>query len=413
MLRKYGFFKNMSTISTQKQHPQLTTLTLWIMTIATGLVVANIYYNQPLLADMAHTFKVSDKKAQQISLFTQIGYASGLLFIIPLADMRRRKRLILIDLVLVIIALIGSAMAQSVVLMMVAGFLVGVSSVIPQLLIPMAAHLAKPHERGKKIGFVMSGLLIGILLSRTLSGFVGEHFGWRAMYYIAAGLMVLIWLMILLFLPEVEPDYKGNYAKLMKSLVHLIKTQPKLRIAAFRGALCFACFSAFWTTLVFLLKQPQFNEGSEAAGMFGLVGAFGALAAGLMGRLSDKMDAYKLSGYTLSLILISFIVFYFSSHSMAGLIIGVIILDLGVQATHISNQSIIFALIPEARNRINTVYMVSYFIGGALGTFFASQVWKSYQWTGVCVIGIVLSLFVLAVHVLSYKKASAAVPGVR
>ncbi|WP_211319051.1 MFS transporter [Mucilaginibacter oryzae] len=403
----------MSTISTQKQHPQLTTLTLWIMTIATGLVVANIYYNQPLLADMAHTFKVSDKKAQQISLFTQIGYASGLLFIIPLADMRRRKRLILIDLVLVIIALIGSAMAQSVVLMMVAGFLVGVSSVIPQLLIPMAAHLAKPHERGKKIGFVMSGLLIGILLSRTLSGFVGEHFGWRAMYYIAAGLMVLIWLMILLFLPEVEPDYKGNYAKLMKSLVHLIKTQPKLRIAAFRGALCFACFSAFWTTLVFLLKQPQFNEGSEAAGMFGLVGAFGALAAGLMGRLSDKMDAYKLSGYTLSLILISFIVFYFSSHSMAGLIIGVIILDLGVQATHISNQSIIFALIPEARNRINTVYMVSYFIGGALGTFFASQVWKSYQWTGVCVIGIVLSLFVLAVHVLSYKKASAAVPGVR
>ncbi|QTE35474.1 MFS transporter [Mucilaginibacter gossypii] len=403
----------MSSTHTAKQHPHLTPLTLWIMTIATGLVVANIYYNQPLLADMANTFGVSDKKAQQISLFTQIGYATGLLFIVPLADMLKRKRLILIDFVLMIISLIACAMAPSVTILMIAGFLVGVSSIIPQLLIPMAAHLAKPHERGKKIGFVMSGLLIGILLSRTLSGFIGEHFGWRSMFYIAAGLMLLIWVMIFLFLPEIEPDYKGNYGKLMKSLIHLVKTQPKLRLAAFRGALCFAGFSAFWTTLVFLLKQPQFNEGSAAAGMFGLVGAFGAVAVGFMGRLSDKMDAYKLSIYTLSLILISFIVFYFSSHSIIGLIIGVILLDMGVQATHISNQSIIFALIPEARNRINTVYMVSYFIGGALGTFFASLVWKNYEWNGVCAIGAVLSVIVIAVHLLYYRKSSGNAPDVR
>ncbi len=403
----------MSSTHTAKQHPHLTPLTLWIMTIATSLVVANIYYNQPLLADMAHTFGVSDKKAQQISLFTQIGYATGLLFIVPLADMLKRKRLILIDFVLMIISLIASAMAPSVTILMIAGFLVGVSSIIPQLLIPMAAHLAKPHERGKKIGFVMSGLLIGILLSRTLSGFIGEHFGWRSMFYIAAGLMLLIWFMIFLFLPEIEPDYKGNYGKLMKSLIHLVKTQPKLRLAAFRGALCFAGFSAFWTTLVFLLKQPQFNEGSAAAGMFGLVGAFGAVAVGFMGRLSDKMDAYKLSIYTLSLILISFIVFYFSSHSIIGLIIGVILLDMGVQATHISNQSIIFALIPEARNRINTVYMVSYFIGGALGTFFASLVWKNYEWNGVCAIGAILSIIVMAVHLSYYKKSSATATDVR
>lgn len=383
------------------------------MTIATGLVVANIYYNQPLLADMAHTFGVSDKKAQQISLFTQIGYATGLLFIVPLADMLKRKRLILIDFVLMIASLIAGAVAPSVTILMIAGFLVGVSSVIPQLLIPMAAHLAKPHERGKKIGFVMSGLLIGILLSRTLSGFIGEHFGWRSMYYIAAGLMLLIWLMIFLFLPEIEPDYKGNYGKLMKSLIHLVKTQPKLRLAAFRGALCFATFSAFWTTLVFLLKEPQFNEGSAAAGMFGLVGAFGAVAVGFMGRLSDKMDAHKLSVYTLLLILISFIVFYFSSHSIIGLIIGVILLDMGVQATHISNQSIIFALIPEARNRINTVYMVSYFIGGALGTFFASLVWKNYAWNGVCAIGVTLSVIVIIVHLLNYRKSSADTMNVR
>lgn len=394
----------MTTTRPANIHPQLTSFTLWIMTIATCLVVANIYYNQPLLADIAHTFKITDKKAQQVSLFTQIGYATGLLFIIPLADMLKRKRLILIDFALVIISLLISAVAPSVLVLTVAGFLVGLSSVIPQLLIPMAAHLAKTEERGKKIGFVMSGLLIGILLSRTLSGFIGEHFGWRTMYYIATGLMVAMWLMIFFFLPEVEPDYKGNYKNLMKSLIHLVKTQPKLRMAAFRGALCFAGFSAFWTTLVFLLKQPQFNEGSSVVGLFGLIGAFGALAAGLMGRLSDKMDSYKLSGYTLLLVFVSFIIFYFSSHSLIGLVIGVIVLDMGVQATHISNQSIIFALIPEARNRLNTVYMVSYFIGGASGTFLASQVWKSYQWTGVCAIGALLAAIALAAHLTNYKK---------
>lgn len=397
-------FYTMTATQQLKTHPHLTPFTLWIMTIATGLVVANIYYNQPLLADIAHTFNITDKKAQQVSFFTQIGYATGLLFIIPLADMLKRKRLILIDFILVIISLLISALAPTVTILTIAGFLVGVSSVIPQLLIPMAAHLAQPHERGKKLGVIMGGLLIGILLSRTLSGFVGEHFGWRAMYYIATGLMLAMWLMIFFFLPEVEPDYKGNYKNLMKSLVHLVKTQPKLRMAAFRGALCFAGFSAFWTTLVFLLKQPQFNEGSSVAGAFGLVGAFGALAAGLMGRLSDKMNSYKLSGYTLSLVLISFIIFYFSSHSIIGLIIGVIVLDMGVQATHISNQSIIFSLIPEARNRLNTVYMVSYFIGGASGTFLASQVWKSYQWSGVCAIGAALAIVALAAHLFSYQK---------
>ncbi|MDN3550251.1 MFS transporter [Mucilaginibacter aquaedulcis] len=394
----------MTSTAATKNHPHLTQFTLWIMTIATALVVANIYYNQPLLADVAHTFGISDKKAQQFSLFTQIGYACGLLFIVPLGDMVKRKRLILIVFIFMIISLLISATAPSILVLTIAGFLLGLSSIIPQLLIPMAAHLAKPHERGKKLGFIMSGLLIGILLSRTLSGFVGEHFGWRAMYYIATGLMAAMWLMIFFFLPEVEPDYKGNYKKLMQSLGHLIKTQPKLRMASARGALCFAGFSAFWTTLVFLLKQPQFNEGSAAAGAFGLVGAFGALAAGLMGRLSDKMDAFKLSGYTLLLVVISYVIFYFSSHSMAGLILGVIVLDMGVQATHISNQSIIFALIPEARNRLNTVYMVSYFIGGASGTFLASLLWNSFGWTGVCAIGGGLAIIALMVHLFSHHK---------
>jgi len=391
---------------TNSEKPELKTTTLWVMTIATGVVVANLYYNQPLLGDIATTYHVGNGKAGQVSMITQIGYAVGMLLIVPLADMFKRKRLMVIDFAFAIIALIAAGSASNINILLIASFFVGVFSLIPQLLVPMAAHLAKPHERGKKIGVVMSGLLIGILLSRTVSGFIGAHFGWRSVFYMAAGLMVIIWMLIGFTLPEVEPEYTGTYGDLMKSMITLIKKEPKLRLAAIRGGLCFACFSAFWTTLTFLLKQ-NFNQGSDVAGLFGLVGAFGAVAAGLMGRLSDKMDAYKLSAFTLSLILVSFIVFIFSGNSILGLVIGVIILDMGVQATHISNQAIIFSLSAEARNRINTIYMVTYFVGGALGAFIASQIWNTYQWEGVCVIGILISLIAIIMHFFNRKKMQA------
>ncbi|WP_222430973.1 MFS transporter [Mucilaginibacter pallidiroseus] len=383
-------------------HPGLTTLTLWVMTLTTGLVVANLYYNQPLLEDMAATCKVSSGKAGQVSMLTQVGYAAGMFFLVPLADMVKRKRLMLIDFAFIIIALLITALAPNIHILILSGFLIGCTSIIPQLLIPMAAHLAKPEERGKKIGFVMSGLLIGILLSRTLSGFIGAHMGWRAMFYIAAGIMLIMWALVYFLLPEVEPDYKGNYKQLMKSLIHLVRDEPKLRLASLRGALCFACFSAFWTTLVFLLKQ-QFNEGSDVAGAFGLAGAAGAISVGAMGKLTDKMDGYKLATFTLALIVISFVIFMFSASSIAGLVIGVIVMDMGVQATHISNQALIFSLNPAARNRINTVYMVTYFVGGATGTFIASHVWDIYGWTGVCLVCIALSSVAIIIHLLTRK----------
>lgn len=383
--------------------PELTTTTLWVMAIATGLVVANLYYNQPLLADMAHTYNVSNTRVGQVAVLTQIGYATGMLFIAPMADMYRRKRLIMICFGFVVLALMLAGAAPSIDLLILASFLVGVFSLIPQLLVPMTAHLAKPHERGKKIGFVMSGLLLGILLSRTISGFIGAHFGWRTMFYIAAGIMIVIAALIYFLLPEVEPDYTGTYKKLMKSMLHLVRDEPKLRVASIRGGLCFACFMAFWTTLTFLLKQ-EFHKGSDTAGLFGLVGAFGAVAAGLMGRLSDKMSAFKLSTFTLLLMLASFVIFIFSGSSITGLVIGVIVLDMGVQATHISNQAIIFSLNAEARNRINTIYMVTYFIGGSLGTLLASAAWDAYQWNGVCTVGIALSLTALLIHAFNRKN---------
>ena len=403
--------------SSRATHPELTQPLLWVMAIATGLIVANLYYNQPLLDAIASTYHVSSAKAGQVAMLTQIGYATGMLFIAPLADMQKRKRLIMLCLAIAVVSLLGAAIAPDINILIIASFLIGIFSLIPQLLVPMTAHLAKPAERGRKIGFVMSGLLLGILLSRVISGIVDSYFGWRAMFYIAAGIMIIIWVLLFFLLPEVEPEYKGKYKSLMRSMLTLIKNEPALRIAAARGALCFACFSAFWTTLVFLLGA-NFKavilglhnvlhipaSASFVAGLFGLIGAFGAVAAGIMGRLSDRMDAYKLSTFTLLLIVLSFIVFIFSGHSLFGLIIGVIVMDMGVQATHISNQTLIFALKPEARNRINTIYMVAYFIGGALGTFLATQAWKYWQWNGVCLVGILLSAIATIFHLFNQKN---------
>ncbi|QHL89147.1 MFS transporter [Nibribacter ruber] len=375
------------------------------MTIATGMVVANLYYNQPLLGSIAATFHVPEGKTGTISMLTQIGYAVGMLFIIPLGDMLRRKRLIMVDFAAIIGALLFAAFAPTVEMLMLASFLIGATSIIPQLLLPMAAHLAKPEERGKTVGFVMSGLLIGILLSRTVSGYVGAQLGWRAMFLIAAGMMAVLWGILFFLLPEVQPQFKGSYKNLMASLLHLIKREPMLRLVSLRGAFCYATFGAFWTTLVFLLQEPPFNAGSDVAGLFGLVGAAGALGASYMGRLTDRGNSFTITTYCIGLIVVSYVVFGAFSSSIAGLVIGVILLDIGVQATHISNQTFIFSLLPEARNRLNTIYMVTYFVGGASGTFLASRAWQLWKWNGVVGVGLAFSLLALLLHLIWLKPA--------
>lgn len=389
--------------STEKEESLLTPFTLWAITITTGLVIANIYYNQPLLDDISHTFGVTSAKAGQVAMFTQAGYALGMFFIVPMADMLKRKRMMIIDFGFIIIALLLAAFAHDINALLLASFFIGVSSIIPQLLIPMAAHLAKPSERGRKIGFVQSGLLIGILLSRTLSGFIAAHWGWRCVFFVAAGLMMVMWILVYRLLPEVQPTYKGSYKSLMLSIVGLIKENRHLRLAALRGASCFACFSAFWSTIAFLLKA-NFGLGSDIAGLFGLAGAFGALAVSNIGRLSDKMNPYKIATVTITALLLSFVIYYFSGYSMVGMIIGVVLMDMGLQGTHLCNQTIIFANNPAARNRINTVYMVTYFSGGAVGTFLGTQLWYKYQWTGVCLMGIILSAVTLLLHLNNQEK---------
>jgi predicted MFS family arabinose efflux permease len=341
---------------------------------------------------------VTEAKAGTIAMLTQVGYATGLLFIVPLGDMLRRKRLILTDFVLIIISLLLAAFSPNVYFLMGASWLIGTTSVLPQLFIPLAAHLARPEARGKAVGTVMSGLLIGILLSRTVSGLVGELWGWRAMFLIAAALMGMLWIALYFLLPEVNPDFKGSYKSLMRSLWTLIRQEPLLRLAAVRGGLAFAAFGGFWATLVFLLQGPPFHAGSAMAGAFGLVGALSALAAPLVGRLSDKRNTRHIVTAMIGLIILAYVVFGFSGHSLAGLVLGVILIDIGIQATHISNQTLVFSLNPQARNRLNTVYMVTYFLGGATGTFLATQAWRLWQWPGVVGVGLVCSTLSLAVH---------------
>jgi predicted MFS family arabinose efflux permease len=224
------------------------------------------------------------------------------------------------------------------------------------------------------------------------------------MFMIGAGAMVILWVLLYFLLPEIYPDFKENYGKLMRSLIHLIIEEPLLRLASIRGSLCYACFGAFWTTLVLLLKEPPYNYGSEVAGAFGLVGAAGALGASVMGRLSDKGSAHRITTGSIALIVLSFIIFGVFSNSIIALVAGVILFDLGVQATHISNQTLIFTLRPDARNRLNTVYMVSYFIGGATGTLLATQAWNRYQWNGVVFIGLLLSSLALLIHIIFIRK---------
>lgn len=379
-------------------HATLNRFTLMLMTISAGLVVANIYYCQPVLGKIALELKLSETSVSSIATLTQIGYAAGLLFIIPLGDMLQRKKLILADFVFIVLSLCCMAWAHNIYLLAGISFIIGFTSVVPQLLVPMAAHMASDEDRGKAIGTVMGGLLIGILCSRSISGYVGEHYGWRAMFRIAAGVMVLNAVALWKFLPEIPSHYKGTYGGLMKSLLHYARTVPELRLSAVKGALGFASFSAFWTTLVFLMEGPPFFKGSDVAGAFGLIGAAGALAASFAGRVSNRVKPYTLHIVTILLMILSWIVFGLSAQSMTGLIIGVILLDMGLQATHITNQTIIFAIHPEARNRLNTVYMVTYFVGGSLGTFIGSYAWDHWKWSGVCGFGLLCTSLALLLH---------------
>jgi len=384
---------------------KLSNSVLYLMSISAGLVVANLYYNQPLLHLISVSFGVTESQVSNVALSTQLGYAFGLLFIIPLGDKVSNHKILKIDFFLMILALLAAALSSTLFLLIISSFFIGFTSAIPQLFVPMAAALSDDKNRGRAIGIVMSGLLIGILGSRIISGFVGEIYGWRIMYFAATAIMIVLFFILILKLPKINPKYKGTYRSLMSSLWYYFKKEPSLRLATLRAGLAFAGLSAFWTTLVFLMEE-NFGYGSSVAGAFGLFGIFGALGATVVGKLNNKVSKNKIINYSIVVLILSWILFLFSGNSLIGLAIGVIIVDLGLQALHITNQNIIFSRNLEARNRVNTIYMVGFFIGGALGTSLGAYAWTHYGWTGVSVLGLLLSVSIAIVHFLFRKKAA-------
>ncbi len=377
---------------------------IFLMAVACGAVAANLYYAQPLLSDIARTFHTSQETIGLVPMLMQIGYALGMLLILPLGDMKRRRPLIVMMLILSSIALLLVSFSINLEMLLISSFALGFTNVTPHLVVAFAAQLSDHKERGKTVGSVMSGLLIGILLSRTFSGLIGASYGWRIVFILAFVIILLLALSMRLFLPDSQSASNIKYSKLLFSMWHFIKTEPVLRQASITGALMFATFNIFWTSLIFLLESPAYKLGAEAAGLFGLVGVTGALASPIVGRIADKRGTWMTLTFAMVLSTLSYVFFGLFGMQLWGLIIGVILLDIGIQSGQISNQTRIYALNGEARNRINTVFMVSYFIGGSLGSILSTYSFVHYGWTGVCVSGILLMFIALTIQF--YKRNS-------
>ena len=376
-----------------------------VMAVAAGLSVANIYYSQPMLGLMQAEFGMV-RSVSFVPSATQLGYALGLILLVPLGDTLDRRRLILWQVAGLILALAATALAPTPLILVFASIAVGMGATIAQQIIPFAAELAPAATRGHVVGMVMSGLLAGILLARTVSGFVGEYANWRVMFGAGAGVVLLMGVMLAVSLPRCQATVQHRYRELLFSLVQLFRSQPSLRRAVLIQGSLFASFSAFWSILALQLQGAPYHLGSDAAGLFGIVGLVGILIAPRAGRIADTRGPHGMIGLSAALVLAAFVVFAVF-HSLAGLGVGVILLDAGVQMAMVSNQTVIFALDPSARNRINTVFMTGMFLTGALGSAAATIAWHTLGWDGVCGLGGLFAALALMAHQLGQRKAPA------
>ncbi len=387
---------------------RFSTVTVWFMAASTGIIVANMYYIQPLLAEIARTFGLTVVKIGFVATLAQIGTSLGMLLFVPLGDTKERRSLITILLVTATVALAVIATARNSIWLAIGCFVLGMMGSSVHIFVPFAAHLAPPEQRGRVVGSVFSGILLGILLARTFSGSVGAYLGWRAVYAIAAALMLCIAILVQFLLPHTKPMLQLSYLSLLRSTGELVRLYPALRESAFFGAALFSCFTAFWTTLVFFLETPPYHYGSQAAGLFGLVGAAGAGFAPIVGRITDRRGPRVAIGAALLSVLAAYVVMWIAGTTLAGLIVGVLLMDMGVQAGHVANQARIYGLAPEARSRLNMFYMVCYFAGGAAGTFLGAYAWRLHGWPGVC--GLCLAVMCIALVAFAATRPPAATP---
>ena len=358
-----------------------------LMAIACGAAVANIYYAQPLLSTIAHEFSVSDGTAGLLVTASQVGYAIGLVLLVPLGDLLERRRLVTRILVVTALALGATAAAPSFTLLAGGLAVVGVTSVVAQILVPMASTLAAEPEKGRVVGKVMSGLLVGILVARTASGLIAEFGGWRLVFGLSAVLMLVLSAVLRARLPEVRPTTTLSYPGLLHSVGRLIVEQPTLRVRMLYGALGMGQFSVLWTTVAFLLAGSPYRYGDATIGLFGLVGLVGALAAQAAGRMADRDSHHLSTGLFFVTMLLSWALIAAGRSSLAALVLGIALLDLGIQGAQITNQSVIYALAPDARSRVTTAYMTTVFASAAISSALASAIYEAGGWSAVATLG--------------------------
>jgi predicted MFS family arabinose efflux permease len=357
---------------------------LLLLSVACGIGVSNLYYNQPLLLEMAHTLHVLPAKISEVAVAAQLGYAAGIFLFVPLGDVLERRGLMVRLFAGVTVAMLASALAPNFLVLLIASILTGLTAAVTHVAVPIAPELAREESRGRAIGTVMTGLLLGILLARTFAGILGEWLGWRSVYFVAAGLNLMFVPLLLRLLPRLPPRRPVTYRHALRSLWTLVAGEALLREAAVIGGLVFAAFSAFWTTLVFLLGSPHYRMGAAVAGAFGVLGATGALVAPIAGRLADRHGERRVVGYALLVEGAAFLVLWLLGYHLLGLVVGVVLLDGGAQANQIANQTRIFGIDAHARGRINTVYMMIFFAFGSAGSAAGAIAWQHWGWPGVC-----------------------------
>ncbi|WP_417067149.1 MFS transporter [Niveibacterium terrae] len=368
-----------------------------LMAVAAGVAVASDYYAQPLLPELAHEIGVSVAQAGAIVTTAQLGYALGLLLIVPLGDLIEPRRLVVGVSLLTALGLLLTALSPGLGGILVGTALAGLCSVLAQILIPVAATLAAPGKRGSVVGTIMSGLLLGVLLARTAAGALAGLGGWRTVYWAGALALVLLAVILVRRLPGQRPAHRLSYPQLLASVFVLLREEGELRLRAALGALSFASFSVLWTSLAFMLAAPPFRFATGTIGLFGLAGAAGVVAASLAGRMSDRGQGKSATRLGCLALLLSWWPLLAGAHSLSLLILGILLLDMAVLMIHVSNQGAIYRIRPEARSRLTAAYMSCYFAGGALGSFVSAFAYSRGGWSGVALAGAVFSVLCLLV----------------
>jgi len=405
-----------SSLPVTTEHPSVPTTAsrgkIVMMAIIAGAVITNIYCTQPILPLIAAGMQVDVATVDLVAGAALLGFATGLALLLPMGDRFDRRKLVLGQIAVTFGFAVAAALAPGIWSLIAASFGLGIVSCVPQQLVPFAAVMSPPSERGRSVGTVVSGIMVGILLGRTISGVIGAAYGWRAVYWTEAMFMIPVWLAAATLLPRGVPTTNLSYGRLIASLWPLARDHQPIRQSMLIQALLWACFNAFWVNLAALLASGPWHLGSAWAGGFGIIGAAGALAATLGGHATDRLGSRRVIGASIGIVTLAYLLLAGAQSSIVFLVIGVIVLDIGVQSGLVSNQTRAFAVDPKAQGRINSLYMTATFSGGAIGVSISGWLMAHYGWTGIVIFGIALGIIAAVIHWRSGSTGTQAQPSV-